>query len=177
MQLFAYEVPLFMGILAGALMSNAWSLSEIAVFYSKKPWLCAFNFIGFFVALTALLGKLEKAPFDIPEAETEIVAGCFTEYSGRWFALLRMTLNIEMVAGASLLAAIFLPLGLGLSPWLGFIVFIAKVLFVVILISILRTIFARMRIDQMINFCWKYLVPFAMLQLIINLVLKGVIRQ
>ena len=177
MQLFAYEVPLFMGILAGALMSNAWSLSEIAVFYSKNPWLCAFNFIGFFVALTALLGKLEKAPFDIPEAETEIVAGCFTEYSGRWFALLRMTLNIEMVAGASLLAAIFLPLGLGLSPWLGFIVFIAKVLFVVILISILRTIFARMRIDQMINFCWKYLVPFAMLQLIINLVLKGVIRQ
>jgi NADH-quinone oxidoreductase subunit H len=124
----------------------------------------------------ALLGKLEKAPFDIPEAETEIVAGSFTEYSGRWFAFLRMALDVEMVVGAALLAAVFLPLWLGFNPWLGFIVFIAKVLFVVVLISLLRTIFARLRIDQMINFCWKYMVPFAMLQLIINLVLKGAIR-
>ena len=176
MQLFAYEVPLFMAILSGALMSDTWSLSGIAEFYSRKPWLCLFNIIGFFVALVALLGKLEKAPFDIPEAETEIVAGSFTEYSGRWFAFLRMALDVEMVVGAALLAAVFLPLWLGFNPWLGFIVFIAKVLFVVVLISLLRTIFARLRIDQMINFCWKYMVPFAMLQLIINLVLKGAIR-
>ena len=176
MQLFAYEVPLFMAILSGALMSDTWSLSGIAAFYSHKPWLCLFNIIGFFVALVALLGKLEKAPFDIPEAETEIVAGSFTEYSGRWFAFLRMALDVEMVVGAALLAAVFLPLWLGFNPWLGFIVFIAKVLFVVVLISLLRTIFARLRIDQMINFCWKYMVPFAMLQLIINLVLKGAIR-
>ena len=176
MQLFAYEVPLFMAILSGALMSDTWSLSGIAEFYSRKPWLCLFNIIGFFVALVALLGKLEKAPFDIPEAETEIVAGSFTEYSGRWFAFLRMALDVEMVVGAALLAAVFLPLWLGFNHWLGVIVFIAKVLFVVVLISLLRTIFARLRIDQMINFCWKYMVPFAMLQLIINLVLKGAIR-
>ena len=177
MQLFAYEVPLFMGILSAALMSNSWSLSEIALFYSRQPWLILFNLIGFAVCLIALLGKLEKAPFDIPEAETEIVAGSFTEYSGRWFAFLRMTLDIEMIVGAALLAIVFMPFGLTLDPWLGFILFIAKVLSIVLLLSLLRTIFARMRIDQMINFCWKYLVPLAMFQLLINLVLKGVLRQ
>lgn len=177
MQLFAYEVPLFMGILSAALLSNSWSLSEIALFYSKSPWLILFNLTGFAVCLIALLGKLEKAPFDIPEAETEIVAGSFTEYSGRWFAFLRMTLDVEMVVGASLLAAVFLPFWLTLNPVLGFVVFIAKVLGIVLILSLLRTIFARMRIDQMISFCWKYLVPLAMFQLLVNLIIKGVLRQ
>ena len=177
MQLFAYEVPLFMGILSGALMSNSWSLSGIIIFYNKYPWACLLNFLGFFVSLVALLGKLEKAPFDIPEAETEIVAGSFTEYSGRWFAFLRMTLDIEMVAGAALLAAVFMPVGMTLPAGQGFILFLGKIFIIVMLLSLMRTIFARLRIDQMINFCWKYLVPLAALQILINLAAKGVMRQ
>ncbi|MCX5711041.1 MAG: NADH-quinone oxidoreductase subunit H [Candidatus Omnitrophica bacterium] len=69
-QLFAYEVPLFMSILASALLANSWNLSEIALFYSRHPGYWLFNFIGFSIALISLLGKLEKTPFDIPEAET-----------------------------------------------------------------------------------------------------------
>ncbi len=176
-QLFAYEVPLFMGILSSALLANTWSLTEITSFYAAHPWFWLFNLLGFCISLIALLGKLEKAPFDIPEAETEVVAGVFTEYSGKLFAFLRLTLDIEMVVGAALLAAIFFPFGLKLNPVLGFFIFIVKIFFIVSLLSLLRTILARLRIDQMINFCWKYLVPLAFLQLLINLVMKGVMLK
>jgi NADH-quinone oxidoreductase subunit H len=171
-QLFAYEVPLFMSILSAALLADSWSLSKIALFYTQHPWYCLFNLPGFVIALVALLGKLEKVPFDIPEAETEIVAGAFTEYCGRRLALLRLTIDIEMVVGAALLAAVFLPFSLVLSPFLGFIGFISEVVVVIALLSLLRTVVARLRIDQMIDFCWKYLVPFALCQLLLNLVLK-----
>lgn len=174
-QLFSYEVPLFMGILAPALLADTWSLSEMATFYSKHPFFCFFNIIGFAISITALLGKLEKVPFDIPEAETEIVAGTFTEYGGRLLAILRMTLDSEMIVGAALLAIVFLPFGLQLGAVVGFVLFLIKVLFIVALLSLCRTVFARLRIDQMVDFCWKYMVPFAMLQLFINLIIKGVL--
>lgn len=174
-QLFAYEVPLFMGILSSALIANSWSLSEIAVFYAHRPWFWVSNIIGFAVSLIALVGKLEKAPFDIPEAETEIVAGSFTEYSGRHLAFFRLSIDIEMIVGASLLAAVFLPFGLEFSAPIAFIFYIIKVLFIVALIAVFRTIFARLRIDQMVHFCWKYLVPLSLLQLLINLILKDIL--
>jgi len=175
-QMFAYEVPLFMGILSAAVLANTWSLADMVHFYGAHPWYWMFNIPGFAVALVALLGKLEKVPFDIPEAETEIVAGVFTEYSGRLLAILKLTLDIEMVVGAALLACVFFPFGmeLGSSP-LAFVVFVLKVLAIIAMLSLCRTIVARLRIDQMINFCWKYLVPLAILQLLLNLILKGVL--
>ncbi len=176
-QLFAYEIPLFMGILSAALLADTWSLYGITVFYNNHPLFWLSNIIGFFVSLIALMGKLEKVPFDAPEAETEIVAGSFTEYSGRFLALFRLTLDIEMVAGASLLAAVFLPVGLNLPLFARFTIYLAEVLFIVGLIALLRTIFARLRIDQMIRFCWKYMVPLGFIQLLINLVLKGILSR
>ncbi|MFA5840067.1 MAG: complex I subunit 1 family protein [Candidatus Margulisiibacteriota bacterium] len=175
-QLFAYEVPLFLALLAPALLANTWSLSEMAAFYAARPGFWLINLIGFGVALVALLGKLEKVPFDIPEAETEMVAGSFTEYSGRLLAYFRMTLDVEMVVGASLLAAVYLPWGFNLGMGLGFIIYLIKILFIVILVSLARSLFARLRIDQMIDFCWKYLAPLAFLQVIICLIVKGVLR-
>ncbi len=174
-QLFAYEVPLLLSILAPALLANTWSLSEMAAFYGTHHWYWLFNLLGFAISIIALLGKLEKVPFDIPEAETEIVAGTFTEYSGRLLGLFRLSIDIEAIVGSALLAAVFMPFGLGLPPVVGFALFILKVLFIICLLSILRTVFARLRIDQMMTFCWKYVSPFAFLQLLINLVLKGII--
>jgi len=174
-QLFAYEIPLFISLLAPAILANTWSLSEMAAFYTEHPFYWIFNLIGFGVALIALLGKLERVPFDIPEAETEIVAGSFTEYSGRLLAYFRMAIDIETVVGASLLAAVFLPFGLGLHPTLGFILYLIKIFFIIGLLALFRTVFARLRIDQMIEFCWKYVAPIAFLQVLINLILKGFI--
>jgi len=176
-QLFAYEVPLFLSILAPALLADSWSLSEIAAFYGEHPayWLC--NLLGFVVSLISLLGKLEKVPFDIPEAETEIVAGAFTEYSGKLLAFLRMSINIETVTGASLLAAIFFPFWLKLPLAFSFLLYSLKIFIIIALIAFLRSLFARLRLDQMINFCWRYLAPLAFAQVIVNLILKGILPR
>ena len=176
-QLFAYEVPLFMSILSAALLADTWSLNEMAIFYTRHPVYCLFNLLGFAVSLVALLGKLEKVPFDIPEAETEVVAGALTEYSGRRLALFRLTIDVEIVVGCALLVAVFFPLGFRFNPVLGFAIFIIEVFAVIALLSLLRTVVARLRIDQMIDFCWKYLVPSAIIQLLLNLVLKGVLSR
>ncbi len=183
MQLFAYEVPLFLCILAPALLANTWSLSRMAIYYHNHPAYAAFNVIGLIVCLVALLGKLERVPFDIPEAETEIVAGCFTEYSGQMLAMLRLTIDIEMIVGAALIAAVFLPFGLDLplgsvlGPVAGFVVYLIKILFVVCILSVLRSVMARLRMDQMINFCWKVAAPLGLAQLLIDLVAKGLLAK
>lgn len=176
-QLFAYEVPLFLTILASALLADTWSLSGMVHFYNTHPWYWLFNLPGFSIALISLLGKLEKVPFDIPEAETEIVAGTFTEYGGRLLALFKLSLDIELVVGASLLAAVFMPWGLDFNSLVGFIFYLAEVLVIIALISLLRTIFARLRLDQMISVCWKYFAPIGFLQVLMNLVLKGALPR
>jgi NADH-quinone oxidoreductase subunit H len=176
-QLFAYEIPLFLAILAPALLANTWSLSDMAKFYTIHPGYWFFNIIGFVVTLVAILGKLEKVPFDLPEAETEIVAGAFTEYSGRRLAILRTAMNIELIVLSSLLAAVFLPWGLTVGGILGGLIYLFKVFLVITFVTFSRTLFARFRVDQMIEFCWKYVAPFAFLQVIIDLVVKGVLLK
>ncbi len=174
-QLFSYEVLLFLSVLAPALLADTWSMSEIAIYYSANPAMMLINIVAFFISLVAMLGKLEKVPFDIAEAETEIVGGTFTEYTGRFLALFRMAIDIEMVVGASLIAAVFLPFGLSMGPVYGFLFYILKVLFIVFLLSLGRTVFARFRIDQMVRICWKYFAPLAFIQIVIILIVKGVI--
>ena len=174
-QLFAYEVPLFLVILAPGILAGTWSLNEMAVFYNQHPLLCLTNIVGFIVAIVALQGKLERIPFDIPEAETEIVAGTFTEYSGRLLAIFRLAIDIETVVGAALVAAIFLPFGIGLGGVLGCVVFIAKIAVIIFILAVFKTSVARLRIEQMVNFCWKYVAPAAILQLLISMVLSAFI--
>ena len=174
-QFFAYEVPLFLTFLSAALLAGSWSISDISAFYNQHHWYWLFNILGFGVSMIALLGKLEKVPFDIPEAETEIVGGTFTEYSGKLLAMFRLAIDIEVVVCAALVAAVFLPFGMDLHPALVFVLFIVKVLFIVALLSLLRTVFARLRIDQMVDFCWKYIAPLSFLQLIINIIVQGTI--
>ncbi|HVO77053.1 MAG TPA: complex I subunit 1 family protein [Candidatus Bathyarchaeia archaeon] len=174
-QLFAYEVPLLLVILAPAIVAHTWSLGKMVEFYSGRPLLALPNVIGFLVALVALQGKLERVPFDIPEAETEIVGGTFTEYSGRLLGLFRLSIDMETVAGASLVAAVFLPFGLGLGPIVGFVLYIVKVLFIVFLLALLRTVTARLRIEQMVEFCWKFLAPAALFQILLSVVLNRIV--
>ncbi|MBI5543171.1 MAG: NADH-quinone oxidoreductase subunit H [Deltaproteobacteria bacterium] len=175
-QLFAYEVPLFMAILSPAVLAGSWSLSGIAAYYQLHPLHALLNLPGFAVAIVALLGKLEKVPFDIPEAETEIVGGTFTEYSGRLLAFFRLTIDVEAVVTASLVAAVFLPWGMDLHPAAVLGLYLVKVGVVVFLLALARSIFARLRIEQMVEFCWKWLAPAALAQILISVVASGVLR-
>ena len=126
-QLFAYEVPLYMALLGPALLAGSWSISGISLFYHQHPALLLVNIPALLVSLVTAQGKLERAPFDIPDAETEIVGGTFTEYSGRLLAMFKMTLNTELVVVAALIAAIFFPLFIGGNAIVGFLLFLVKV--------------------------------------------------
>jgi NADH-quinone oxidoreductase subunit H len=172
--LFGYEVPLFLAVLSPAILADSWRLAEIAAFYQGRPVLILPNLLGFLVAVIAVQAKLERTPFDIPHAETEIVGGTFTEYSGKKLALFRLMIDIEMVVSAGLLATVFLG-GFPGGAVIGFVHFVIKTLFVIFLLSLLRAMTSRIRIDQVISFSWKYLAPLAILQLLIVILLKGLL--
>ena len=170
--LFGYEVPLFLAVLGPAILAGSWRLAEIAAFYQARPLLLLANLPGFLVALIAVQAKLERTPFDIPHAETEIVGGTFTEYSGKKLALFRLTFDVEMVVSSGLLATVFLG-GFPGGAVLGFVQFVVKTLFVIFLLSLLRALTSRIRVDQVVSFAWKYLAPLAVLQLLATILLKG----
>ena len=174
--LFSYEVPLFLALLSPAVMAGSWRLAEIAAYFQDHPFHVLITmFLGLPVALVCLQAKLERIPFDIPEAETEIVGGAFTEYSGRKLAMFRLLIDVEMVVGAGFIAALFLggfPGGLG---W-GFLWFILKTLAIVAVLSAAKAVMARIRIDQMVEFSWRYLAPIAVLQLGIVVLIKGFLK-
>ncbi len=174
--LFSYEVPMFLAILAPAMMAGSWRLAEIAQYFqAHPPQMLATLFLGFPVSLVCLQAKLERIPFDIPEAETEIVGGAFTEYSGRKLAMFRLLIDVEMVVGAGFIAALFLG-GFPGGLWMGFAWFLLKTLVIVFILSAVRSIMGRIRIDQMVAFSWMYLAPLAVVQLAVVLVLRGMLK-
>ncbi len=172
--LFGYEVPLFLSVLSPAVLAGSWRLAEIARFFQARPLLLLVNILGFLIAVICLQAKLERTPFDIPHAETEIVGGTLTEYSGKKLALFRLMIDVEMVAGAGLVAAVFLG-GFGGGLGLGLLQFLVKTLFVIFLLSLIRALTSRIRVDQVVSFSWKYLAPLAVLQLLVVILLKGFI--
>jgi len=185
-QLFGYEIPFFLACLAPAVAAGTWSISGIASFVASSPLYIPVFAVGFVVALLSLQAKLERIPFDVPEAETELVTGALVEYSGRKLALFRLTKNIELVVGAALLSALFLggpyPAGaiagaagtagtVGIAgAILGFAVFLVKTLVIVFALTILRAVLARFRIEQVVSVFYLWLVPLALAQLALVLV-------
>jgi len=173
---FGYEVPMLLAVLGPAILAGSWRLAEIAAFYQAQPELLCINLIGFVVALITLQAKLERIPFDIPHAETEIAGGTFAEYSGRKLAFFRLMSDIEMVVGAGLIAAVFLA-GFPGGLWLGLLNFVIKTLVIVCLLSVMKAAFARLRIDQMVAFSWRFLAPVSVLQLLVVILIKGYITR
>jgi len=172
-QLFAYEVPFLMALCAPALLAGSWSISEIAAFQNGRIWTAALQPVGLLVALTCLVAKLERVPFDIPEAETEIVAGALTEFSGRKLALFRLALDMEMVVGCALIGNLFLG-GFDSLVLPTAVAFLLKTLLVLFVLSCIRALFARLRLDQMVRLSWGFLAPLSLAQLVAAVWMKGV---
>src|SRR5512133_700060 len=164
-QLFSYEAPFMLALLGPALAAGSWQISVINEFTKTHPWMIVLQPIGFLVALVGLMGKLELTPFDAPEAETEIVAGALTEYSGRGFALFRLGKDIELVVGLTLMSAFYLG---GLNNPLDFI---AKTLGLLLIVSFLQSLFARLRIDQVVGLWWRIGALLALVNILLVLVI------
>ncbi len=181
-QLFVYEVPFFLAALGPALAYETWALSDVVARQAGGWWIILFEPLGFAVLLIALQAKLERVPFDIPEAETEIVAGPTTELTGKKLALWNVSKDMLMATGAALVVALFLggptlP-GLVLEGAVGavvaFVVFLLKVLLVLLLLALLKAALGRLRLDQLMDWGWKVLTPAAVIQIGIVLIAKGV---
>jgi NADH-quinone oxidoreductase subunit H len=171
-QLFAYEVPLMLALIGPAILAGTWNITEISAFFAAHTALIPAQLLGFLAAIIALQGKLERMPFDIPHAKNEIVGGQFTEYSGRLLNFFLLAVDMELVVGAALLNAVFLGGALGLTGVAAIAMFFAKTMFITFLLALLKVLMARIRIEQMVNFCWKYLAPVAMAQVLFDIFLK-----
>ena len=179
-QLFIYEVPFFLALLTPALMAGSWSISEIVIWQQKNMWFIFLQPIGFIVALIGLQAKLERTPFDIPEAETEIVAGPWTELTGRRLAIMDLAIDVSLVVGSALVAALFL--GGPMIPWtvapawlagvVGFFLFLAKTLAILLILSSIKVATGRIRIDQLNDIGWKYIASASIVQVGIVLVMN-----
>ncbi|MBZ0297147.1 MAG: NADH-quinone oxidoreductase subunit H [Anaerolineae bacterium] len=148
-QLFSYEAPFLLALLGPAFVAGSWQISEITA-YSSGHWLILTQPVGFIVALIGLMGKLEIPPFDAPEAETEIVAGALTEYSGRGLALFLMGREVELVGGLTLIAAFYLG---GVNNPLEYLL---KTLGLLVGLVGIQTLMSRLRIDQTVGLWWRY---------------------
>lgn len=167
-QLFSYEAPFLLALLGPALVADSWQIGEIAR-YVERHWLILTQPIGFVVAIIGLMGKLELPPFDAPEAETEIVAGALTEYSGRGLALFRLGKGVELVIGLTLVAAFYL--GGVANPLL----FLAKTLVLLAGMAGIQALLTRLRIDQTVGLWWRYGALLVLAQYLMVIVWQGVV--
>ncbi len=167
-QLFSYEAPFMLALLAPAFVAQTWQISAINS-YASAHWLIVTQPIGFLVALIGLMGKLELPPFDAPEAETEIVAGAMTEYSGRGLALFRLGKGVEMVIGLTLVAAFYLG-GIG-----GPVDFLLKTGALLIVIVIIQALMTRLRIEQTVGLWWRWGALLVLVQLLLYILWEVVV--
>jgi NADH-quinone oxidoreductase subunit H len=165
-QLFSYEAPFLLALLGPAIAAGTWRIAEVNGYAREHLWMIVTQPLGFLVALVGLMGKLELPPFDAPEAETEIVSGALTEYSGRGLAYFRLGRDIELLVGLTLISAFYLG---GLANPLHFFIKTLALLFVT---AGLQSLFARLRIDQTVGLWWRAGAILALAQLLILIILK-----
>jgi NADH-quinone oxidoreductase subunit H len=168
-QFLGYDIPLFILALAPAFLARNLSIAGIAAsqhipYVFLIPW-------GFVLFIIALQAELEKDPFDIPHAETEIVGGYETEYTGRRLAFLKLGKDVQIILGAAIVVELFLggpygPVFFGLPAFWYTSWFILKLLMVIVVTEYLTCVFARLRIDQVLVANWKALLPLSILSLV-----------
>lgn len=180
-QMISYELPLVISILGVAMLTRSLSLNTIVQEQTPVPFI-VLQPLGFGLFLTASLAELARSPFDIPVAESEVVGGPFVEYSGiRWaFFFLGEYANLFAIAAICAIVYLggwswpYLPPSDWLGGWgerlIGAGLFLAKTYAIVLLIFWLRATLPRFRIDQLMSFAWKVLIPLAFL----NVILTGI---
>jgi NADH-quinone oxidoreductase subunit H len=160
-QLVSYEVALAISVLGVIIMAGSLSLTEIVEQQSQSVWYAVPQVVGLGVFFIAGIAETNRPPFDLPEAETELVAGYQTEYSGMRFGLFSMAEYINMIVLSGLCVTLFF--GGWLGPWapLGPLWFFLKLLVLICVFIWLRATLPRLRYDQLMDFGWKVLLPVA----------------
>ncbi|MEL4897967.1 NADH-quinone oxidoreductase subunit NuoH [Crocosphaera sp. Alani8] len=196
-QSISYEIPLALSVLAVVMMSNSLSTIDIVEQqsgYGILGWNIWRQPVGFFIFWIAALAECERLPFDLPEAEEEIVAGYQTEYAGMKFALFYLGSYVNLVLSALVFAILYLggwefPIPLDkLAGWLGvsedsswlqvitaslgITMTVLKAYFLVFIAILMRWTVPRVRIDQLLDLGWKFLLPVSLVNLLLTAALK-----
>ena len=168
-QLLAYELPMVLAVASVALAAGTLSLGEIVEAWS--PWWLLWQLPGAVVFLTAAVAELQRPPFDMPVADSEIVFGPYTEYTGLRFALFLLSEYAGIVMFSLLFAVLYLGGWRGpLADWLGGAWTLGQGFLVALLLIWLRVSWPRLREDQLQRLAWLWLVPIALVQLAITAV-------
>lgn len=167
-QMISYELPLATALIAVAM--EAGTLSTVGIVRAQAGWLGSFvvrQFPAFVIFMIAATAEVNRVPFDLPEAESELVAGYFSEYTGMRFALFQLGEYAEMFAMAAMATTLFL------GGWKGpvlppLIWFLIKMYLVVFFLMWMRWTYPRFRLDQLLNLSWKLLLPAGLLWILIT---------
>jgi NADH-quinone oxidoreductase subunit H len=168
-QLVSYEVSLALSVLGVIIMAKSLSLVDIVAAQDGDVWYVVPQFVGFLVFILAGTAETARAPFDLPEAEQELVAGYHTEYGGMRFGLFTMSEYINLVTLSGLCVTLFL--GGWEGPFwdaAGPLWFMLKVFGLLFLFIWMRTTLPRLRYDQLMRFGWKVLLPVATVNAIVT---------
>ena len=172
-QLVSYEVSFGLAVLGVILMAGSLRLTEIVAEQHAHLWYILPQFVGFLCFFVAGIAETNRAPFDLPEAEQELVAGYHTEYGGMRWGLFQMAEYINMVTFSGLAVTLFL--GGWHGPVLpGPIWFLIKLAIFIFVFMWLRATLPRLRYDQLMKFGWKVLLPVATLNAVVTAVLLTV---
>ena len=185
-QVLSYEVALGLSLVGVMMLAGSLNLRDIVYAQSAYPFgMFIFpQILGFFVFLTAAFAETNRTPFDLPEAESELVAGYFTEYSGFRFALFYAAEYVAMIVMSSLGTICYLggwtlpPFLTGMFPFLlkipGIVWFALKIYGCIFIFYWIRATVPRYRYDQLMNIGWKILIPLSLLNILITGLLKMV---
>lgn len=177
-QIISYEIPVTISILAIVLLAGGMGFGTIVNQQGGFPhqWFVFHNpfaFLAFFVYGVGALAETNRAPFDLPEAESELVSGYHTEYTGMRFGFFALAEYIEVFVVCGVAASLFLGgynvpgISLDILPMqaVQFIVFMTKTLILYYIVIWIRWTLPRLRVDQLMSVCWKYLTPIAIFNL------------
>jgi NADH-quinone oxidoreductase subunit H len=175
-QVVSYEVPMAVSILTVVVFVGSLSMVDIVKYQSGifvLDWMIVHpvGFLAFLTYITAATAEANRTPFDIPEAEQELVAGYNVEYSGMKFAMFFLAEFVNLFTVSAVATTLFLGGWQGplLPSWMWFMI---KTLGVVFLLMMFRWTFPRLRVDQLMEFAWKFLVPLTFA----NLILAGIVK-
>ena len=170
-QMISYELALGLSFIGPVIIAGSLSIFEI-VKAQSNVWFIFLQPVAFIIYFISSLAEINRAPFDLPEAEPELTGGYLTEYSGMKFALFYMSEYIKMITvsviGASLFLGGFRGPGVDLYPWLGPIYLLIKVFLWLFVIIWIRGTLPRIRYDRLMALGWKVLFPVALLNVIVT---------
>jgi NADH-quinone oxidoreductase subunit H len=180
-QLISYEIPLGMSVVGLVLFSGSLNLETIIADQVSHGWNILYQPLAFLLFLTGVFAECNRLPFDLPEAEQELVGGYHTEYSAMKFGLFFLGEYTHMITTSLLLSVLFLggwhfPLLTDIGGWFGWVVklgvMLAKVFFFILLYMVIRWTIPRFRFDQLMHLAWKVMIPLATLNLVAVMVVR-----